>query len=426
MLAMHYLLLVIKIWFILFTIFKLEKPRYFLMANGTIIIVLIGTDIVRYLTYGYHPLLVADVIIEFMIVLASIMLLTKKVKIFYVVVNIFIFNSLISSLISGFILTLFDVNMNVLTENVWFSLLGNSLGLIVVMILSIIAKKQKIIFELNNIKFNTSFLVAVMLFSYGFYLTMFLRLGNTYGQIINLIAASAGFLSLFVMFGFIINKNRISFMTAEAELAAEISRLQQFYYEQILLKDEETRKYRHDNKNHLLSLSFLVKDDSEKAKEYLDNLILDLDEIDNILNRSTGSPIVDAALNYARYKYMNYGVKLEMEVKITNNFGLSDYDATALFSNLINNAFEAAVKVIDLRYVKIITRELEDYWFFSIKNSVEVSSEIDLSMSSKEDKTNHGFGINKVIDIEKKYGLHIDFLAEQNEFAVEIMFPKKK
>lgn len=90
---------------------------------------------------------------------------------------------------------------------------------------------------------------------------------------------------------------------------------------------------------------------------------------------------------------------------------------------LLDNAIDAASKVEDQRKIDIIIRYTKDTLFIHIKNTFNgyVFYEKNKIITSKEDRKNHGIGLNNIENILKKYNGVMEIDHNDNEFAVDIM-----
>ena len=132
--------------------------------------------------------------------------------------------------------------------------------------------------------------------------------------------------------------------------------MQQENYEYLELREEETKKFRHDYRSHLNSLQLLCKE-----KRYKDVLKY-IEEITERLNGynthvTVGDGFIDAILNYYYQKMEKNNIKLKLTGKMTKNCNIDMFDLCTIISNLLDNAIEAVVKVDkNDRYIDITFR----------------------------------------------------------------------
>ena len=191
------------------------------------------------------------------------------------------------------------------------------------------------------------------------------------------------------------------------------------HYEYMNEKEKNTKKFRHDIREHLYFLNKLKKEGKEEEYgKYLHDIICSVDELVDKVN--VGNDIVNAILNKFYSESINKNIKMNVSGHLPYKCNISAYDMCTIFSNLLNNAIEAAEK----------TREKE-IWVICKYNLNEIIIEIgnyhnninvkkNNLKTSKKNKEYHGWGLDNVKDsVEKNNGL-IDFEIEENKFTVSI------
>ncbi|ACL76606.1 sensor histidine kinase [Ruminiclostridium cellulolyticum] len=205
---------------------------------------------------------------------------------------------------------------------------------------------------------------------------------------------------------------------SEAQLRTQFN-----HYEQIMSKNQETRKLKHDMKNHLRLIRSLIEtNDIDEAKGLLDEIEDTMSGLD--LEISSGNNITDAILNEKNKMAHSLGVKFEFsEILPSDNF-INPFDISTIFSNALDNALEAAVKVSGSeRFVRTATYIQGKCLFILIENSVEkdikiTGKEIE---STKPNKEQHGFGLKNIKDSVEKYGGSLSTICENRIFKLEIL-----
>lgn len=426
MIALHYIILNAKLWLVLFSLFKVNKPRHFWKVNIGVVLPLIVVDIIRYLEYRNLPMFGIDVVVEVILTTVVAMFLLRNLKPCLTLINIIFINSLVSSIIGGFLSSLLQLNSNVRIENTIFSIFSGLISLIIVAFISLFVNKISIGLRIKDVKLLPNILIFISVFAYGFYVNNFLILGNQYsyttrGQIINIVAALAGFASIFVVVGLVLKHAKVKIVEAEYRHRMEMQRIQEFHFDNIAQKDKETRGFRHDIINHLMTLKEQVMTDNEKAINYISNLTDEIDKIQNLPGITIGSRAADINLTYIASKFDE--VKLNINGNLPVNFIMNDYDITQLFSNLFKNAFEAASSCVETKIVSIDIRQSAHYILIYVRNSF--SSVEEKFKTTKMDKDNHGFGLEKIEEIVKKYKGEFTTAIEDDEFISEIIICQK-
>ena len=201
-----------------------------------------------------------------------------------------------------------------------------------------------------------------------------------------------GILSIFVFYIKRINE-RMEQMLQSEKLARD---MQQYYYEELLAKEEDTRRYRHDMINHLMCINSLAKEEkNEELTKYIQNMQDTMQQIQK-KTYTVGNQILDIVTNY----YLNM-LNSEISVKIS---GYVDEGVTidrsvlcTIYANLLNNAVEELKKAPE-GYLHIEFLQGDEYFQIKIVNSLSLESQKkdDILLTEKKDKKNHGLGLKNV------------------------------
>lgn len=199
------------------------------------------------------------------------------------------------------------------------------------------------------------------------------------------------------------------------------------YFEEIKSKYNESRLIRHDIKNHLSAIAVLLDSgNTEGARKYIGDISDELESIKPPVK--TGSDVLDALL------FRKYSNASENGIKIYTEFlsdfettRFSDYDMCSIFSNLLDNAFEACSKLDDSRkFVSLSVREQMNMVCITCENHfLEIKRSSDGFVSLKPDKSYHGLGLKSIAKIAQKYGGSVDIETEDGIFSVSVLLMKK-
>lgn len=198
--------------------------------------------------------------------------------------------------------------------------------------------------------------------------------------------------------------------------------MQAFYYEALLSKEENTRRYRHDMSNHIICLEAIVrKNDFTRARKYLGDMVgnvkWDLDKSYNIRHR-----ILDIITNYQLAK-LDSSVKKNVYGSVRRKLDIADIDISVLYNNLLQNAVEEVQKNGEGKFIEIYFEQGREFCEIRIINSLSQESRMktDILISEKEDIRNHGFGLRNVNEVIKKCNGKINFLREEDRFTVVVL-----
>ena len=105
---------------------------------------------------------------------------------------------------------------------------------------------------------------------------------------------------------------------------------------------------------------------------------------------------------------------------------MSDSDIYYLFGNLLDNSIQTVIHLEDdKRIIGVTIRSEGELLSINSHNyySGDIHMEHGLPVTSKEDKSYHGFGIKSMVMIVEKYGGTISFEVKDQVFNLNILFP---
>lgn len=192
--------------------------------------------------------------------------------------------------------------------------------------------------------------------------------------------------------------------------------------EMVQIKNKELRAIKHDCKAHYVVLEYLLKKERyEEAMEYAKTLTDSLKGVGEFCN--TGSFVMDALLSEKIMLAREKGVDFLFDVRVPEQWKVAETDQCILFSNLLNNAFEAVDKLENsLRKVEISTRIFGEELLVRVANTYngELYYKDGEFITSKEEKDEHGFGLQNIDKIVEKYKGSLDVKEEDGMFVVMV------
>lgn len=228
-----------------------------------------------------------------------------------------------------------------------------------------------------------------------------------------------GMLGIFAIYIGNVNQKMEEMVRRELELQD----MQKRYYEALLEKEEDTRKYRHDMDNHLLCLSALVDDgDIPMLKEYL----MEMKGKMNLIQRkgyATRNKILDVILNYY-ISLLDEDVAVSVEGKLHMALSLDEMELCIIYANLVQNAVEEIGRQEkgSERFLEIQISQGKTYFQTEIRNSVSDDTQKERAFrTSKKDKRNHGLGLKNVERVVKDCGGSLEVKKERVCFCVKVV-----
>lgn len=184
---------------------------------------------------------------------------------------------------------------------------------------------------------------------------------------------------------------------------------------------DETRKARHDLRQHLTVVqSYLDQDDkiglTKYIKSYQNSLPFD------IIEYFCANDVVNAIVNYYAAQARNIGINFTANVMYPNNCLVSDIDITVLLGNLLENAVEACKRELsDQTFIKLRMKQRgQATLFILIDNTCRtpISFEKGTPLSSKREGM--GIGILSIRDIAARYNGTVQFEQQKDVFYASV------
>lgn len=213
-------------------------------------------------------------------------------------------------------------------------------------------------------------------------------------------------------------------MKALNRIRQEYSEKQIGYYQSLLTQEEETRKFRHDIKNHMICIQELLDTGKlEEAREYVKEIYHDLNQITSIYD--TGSDTVNAIINYYAMKGKEDNIRIQIRGYVRPEIAIPNLHLCTVISNLMSNAYEAAAKLepAQEKLIQVEIRSGSKYLEFIVQNPTDVHrAKLDHTLStSKKDTLNHGFGLRNVREIVTKYDGELYLTDDIDSVTVKVI-----
>jgi len=211
------------------------------------------------------------------------------------------------------------------------------------------------------------------------------------------------------------------------EMSQEHMKQQLEYFNAYREVQEETQRFRHDMKNHLLYLNTLNKDKKiDEMQEYIRTLAESWQDIPFLV--STGNHVVDTIIHGKSYTLEQNNIPLKLDGIFTSNLEISPLDLCTIFANAIDNAIEANQKCPDIasRYLNIYIKSSNNHYFISFENPIIEPVQItDNHIETDKKGDQHGYGLRNIESSAVKYGGYIQLnILQEKVFILEIVIPK--
>ena len=357
--------------------------------------------------------LLLSFVIVFISLITTLLLFHEKIKILlkaYICISVVIvtWDNLFIQVINLF----YDFNEAVITSALLQQLICNVILIIIIAFMWIVIKRLGFLHRLNyNQLTNTVYFLFLSSAALSAYI-------NSLAYIIyeNVIPEKSGItyvamIVLSVLFQIVCVSLIFLFYSREQykhlnRLREEYNEKQIDYYKTLLAQEEDTKKFRHDIKNHIICIEELLDTGKlEEVKSYLQDIHHRIGKINGMYD--TGNDVINAIINYYANKGREERISLQVKGRIVQELTIPMIHLSTVVSNLISNAYEAAAKVTSISE-KIIHIEIHSgnkFLEFIVQNPALTDREkLDGKITtSKSDKKNHGFGIQNIKEVLAKY-----------------------
>lgn len=212
----------------------------------------------------------------------------------------------------------------------------------------------------------------------------------------------------------------------EIEIIQSLNRQRQEQFEISKENIENINVRYHDLKGQLSVIRKLAND--PELADSLQEIESQIGVYDSIAK--TGNEFLDVILtekslycnkNDIKFNYMIDGERLAF---------LAPMDLISLFGNLIGNAVESVLKLEqkERRVISLSTYAQEYLLYIHSENfyTGKIKFESGLPVTTKEDATNHGYGMKSIRMIVEKYGGRVSVTTTEDLFACNIVIPLPK
>ncbi len=209
----------------------------------------------------------------------------------------------------------------------------------------------------------------------------------------------------------------------ELELVTQQSMLQLNAYRELNEKYNASRRIIHDVKKHINSLEGLINankaDEAGRYKELLNN------ELNKLMPRfECDSPILTVVINNKLESADSQKIDFKVDAEFTQVDFISNLDITAIFSNLLDNAFEACSELPeDSRHVWLSITRRNYFVFIYLENTFNTVQPDVIKGFASTKKYHQGIGLTNIRNACEKYHGSFNAHTEDKMFIAEVLIP---
>lgn len=190
------------------------------------------------------------------------------------------------------------------------------------------------------------------------------------------------------------------------------------HMDEIVLKQNELRRVKHDMANQLIAIkSYLDNADISGGQQYVAGLTDQLQYISPSIN--TGNNALDAILSTKKSLAESKGIVFNNEIRIQERLPLDAKDLCIIFGNALDNAIEACDRLPENAEKRIDLLLVQDAHtlFCTLSNTAPANNDRRFT-TSKTDTINHGFGLQNIRDALANYGAEPVIEQEGERFSL--------
>lgn len=423
-----YLLEITKYLLMGYTFFEIKARRYWMISVTALFYA--GIVFLNFFTVDEFAISIVFLIIIDLLFMLNVGMqkkITGIIKICFLVSCMDGISSIILELLIG----------NKFNDNVIHVMTNNIITIFVILIIQLIKKKYVIKYDgfLKVIVYICVIIMGSSIFLVILDVKENIKNSENSGYVMSNVLIIIYYLSIMSIVLFLLYVNDMNRkMKKYLETEHLLKDTQKNYYEAMLEKEENTRKFRHDMINHLIYVhNLMVQNQQKEALDYIENL---QDGMKNIQQKCyyTGNSVIDAMLNHY-IQLLEGDVSVSVFGNYTKEAVISKMELCTIFSNIIKNAVEAVnLQKEGERYLKVVLHSGNENIKIEIINSIEKNnldnrkkkSKGKLPETIKKDKKNHGIGLKNVKEtVEKNNGI-FQWDLEEGYFKVLVILPCKK
>ena len=228
---------------------------------------------------------------------------------------------------------------------------------------------------------------------------------------------------LYSYFALLLEIDKSERIREHASMQEQIIASQKQYYEAIIEKEKELRKFRHDIGSQLGILKYLFEKDDRAEFAVQLNRLLETHELTGMQRIYTGNELIDAIINAEYAGHAQSGIAMKVKGKIKDISQLDKYDLCALISNSLRNALEAAEGYEGDRQINISFLEHNGTLHYMIDNpsTPERFSCLENRSTAKSDAQNHGYGVESIRNAVSRMGGSLEYHYDEGRVRLDVM-----
>lgn len=230
-------------------------------------------------------------------------------------------------------------------------------------------------------------------------------------------------LSFYIFFDII----KILHENTNIKLKESYRKIDELNYQLLETKYDNTRKFIHDIKKHVNTITQLISNnDYKELLLYLNELNSEIKKTDYTIQ--TSQKILNIIINQEINLLEKENIRIKLDVDEIDMSFLSIVEQNLLYGNLLENAIESCINCYESKIIILKLKEDEKHIILKLKNSCSNAIIVNgVPLTTKSNKEEHGFGLKKINSIiEHHNGKMINkYDFDMQIFNTSIVFPKE-
>lgn len=189
------------------------------------------------------------------------------------------------------------------------------------------------------------------------------------------------------------------------------------HIDEILVMQKQIKKFRHDSSHHFTALKyFFANNQNQDGLSYIEKINSDLENTEIV---DTGNTAFDAIISTKKALAESKNIEFTIQIQIPEKLKVDAVDLCVIFGNSLDNAIEACEKLENQRMINVSAIYDDCQLICKITNTAAFST-TDLQ-TTKDDKENHGFGLENIKQALSKYNHVLKIDQSDNNFVLSFV-----
>lgn len=315
------------------------------------------------------------------------------------------------------------INTTLVVDNKIYNLLGiiisKTLTLFLAVVLNVKFKKKYL-----NVKTSYWWLFLIMFFTSVVNVFLIFKLsydvGNSYMNNLSILCSFGLLFSTFFALYLYERLAKQNELIKEKEQYEQHLKMQLKHFDDILITQKQLKKFKHDFNNYTIGLqAYINKKDFNGATLYLESLKNEFEKSTDSVD--TGNVAFDSILTTKIAIAKSKNINVSTSIQLPERINIDPIDICTIFGNALDNAIEACEKVsVGERTIDVSVIFNGVAVLCKIVNTKSAEQK-EICFTSKEDKDNHGFGLENIKNTLEKYNSVPTIKITDTEFELKFM-----